>query len=102
VFRHGILPAALILLAYGACLFYAWRKQRRGIDPNVRIGAHCIFLLGLTLILISLSGFTIVGDLLFPVMVGALVGAALDSRVRGLGVAATTSTPISEQRGMHG
>jgi hypothetical protein len=102
VFRHGIIPAALILLAYGACLFYTWRKQRRGSAPEVRTGAQCIFLLGLTLILISLSGFTIVGDLLFPLMVGALVGAARDSRVRGMRAAAATPTPISEQRGIHG
>jgi hypothetical protein len=80
VFRHGIVPAAIILFAYASCLLCAWRTHRKGIGPEIRGGAASVFLLGIVLALVSVSGFTIVGDLLFPLLVGALIGARLDLR----------------------
>lgn len=72
-FRHGIIPALIIIYAYVSCLVYCLQVRRRSKDKEIRKIALSIFLFGGVLMLYSLSGFTIVGDLLFPVAMGSLL-----------------------------
>ncbi len=72
-FRHGIIPAFFIIYAYVSCLLYCLQVRRYSKDKDINKIALCIFLFGGVLMLYSLSGFTIVGDLLFPVTMGSLL-----------------------------
>lgn len=73
VFRHGILPAIIIFGAYIKCLQYCIQVRRKNIERHTRNAAMAIFLFGTVLLIASLSGFTIVGELMFPVLMGALI-----------------------------
>lgn len=76
VFRHGFFGAAVTLFGYLACIAAVMRiamKLRK--DSFEGRAAFAIALFGFVLLVNSLSGFTIVGDLLFPLCVGALLRA---------------------------
>lgn len=75
IFRHGILSALLLLAAYGSCLLYCYQSWITNHNEKIREISKFIFLFGLSLSITSLSGFTIVGDLMFPVLVGSLIRA---------------------------
>lgn len=73
VFRCGLIPAALILTAYASCLIYCFQLWRRSRSVQTRKAAYSVFMYGLVLAAASASGFVIVGDILLPVILGALI-----------------------------
>lgn len=95
VFRHGVLTALLVLAAYGSCLLYCYQSWMKGGSHEMREISKFIFLFGLVLGTVSLSGFTIVGDLMFPVLVGALI------RAKHSHDGAVDGSPRSSQDGVY-